>query len=101
MNIKPEQIPDEVVEAALNAFNTFPCPNPGSITSCFNDEQMKAALAAALPVLLGEPVAFISKTELKGIPKHGGSSLTVLRTKQNGRLIALYTLPTQDATNEK
>ena len=97
MNIKPEQIPDEVVEAAVAAWLQH--PDTGSAQSMYT--AMASALAAALPVLLGEPVAFISKTELKGIPKHGGSSLTVLRTKQNGRLIALYTLPTQDTPDER
>jgi len=108
MNIKPEQIPDDVVEAAAKALHLYGANSINTDTEwdeLFDGERLeycywaKAALAAALPVLLGEPVAFISKTELKGIPKHGGSSLTVLRTKQNGRLIALYTLPTQDTPN--
>lgn len=60
MNITPEQIPDEVMEAAFDAmrlaearqFGDVKTPNNGARHEC-----MRAALAAALPVLL-VPVTF-------------------------------------------
>lgn len=36
------------VQAAIDAFNAFPCLNPGSIVRTWNEEQMRATLEAAL-----------------------------------------------------
>lgn len=72
MNLKPEQIPDEVVEAALfctpvNEYGEdmempIDAMGLGSIQQLPRAKLiMKAAIAAALPVLLGEPVAWTEK----------------------------------------
>jgi len=53
MNITPDQIPDEVVEAAVAAWNEH--PDYGTVQSMYT--AIAAALAAALPVLL-VPVTF-------------------------------------------
>lgn len=96
MNLKPEQIPGEAASLALEAYDrSFKSGHDFSIN------HMKAALAAALPVLLGEPVAFINKRELTWIPRWGGPGSAVLSNKQTGKLVALYTLPTQDTPNEQ
>lgn len=49
MNIKPEQIPAEAVEIAADTFDYFNLATPDEVV-------FRAVLAAALPVLLGEPV---------------------------------------------
>lgn len=104
MNITPEQIPDEVVEAALAAFNEFPCPKPGSITRCSNDDQMKSALAAALPVLLGEPVAWMLVRAKDGFIR---ATYNAEPTEEQFAIAAcdgdeyrpLYTIPTPETPN--
>jgi len=105
MNITPEQIPDEVVEAALAAFNEFRCPNPGSITRCSNDDQMKAALAAALPVLLGEPVGHVGKFAFDALNASRADEqngfVELWMRPLSGACIALYTLPTPETPNER
>lgn len=94
MNIKPEQIPDEVVEIATEAYRALPA------RTTFHDS-MKAALAAALPALLGEPVAFVDPSDLLELKRGGCGGITCgTYSKRYGRESPLYALPTQDTTNE-
>lgn len=65
MNIKPEQIPDEVVEAAVAAWLEH--PDVGSVQSMYSG--MAYALAAALPVLL-EPAAWQGVDVENGYKRH-------------------------------
>lgn len=92
MNMRPDLVTREAVDAALAAIQEY-AHNPSERA------KVEIALAAALPVLLGEPVAFINKRELKWIPRWGGPGSAVLSNKQTGKLVALYTLPTQDTPN--
>lgn len=41
------QISEAQIDAALEAFNDFPCPENGSICRGWNREQMTAVIAAA------------------------------------------------------
>lgn len=66
MNLKPEQIPDEAAQAALEKYYTMTGVNA---KSCI--PHMKAAIAAALPVLLGEPVAWVDPSDLLELRRGG------------------------------
>lgn len=63
MHITPDQIPDEVVEAAVSAFlaNTGQAHTVTELQRELTAKCMCPALAAALPVLLGEPVGYVGK----------------------------------------
>lgn len=95
MNIKPEQIPDEVVEAAVAAWLEH--PDVGSVQSMYSG--MAYALSAALPVLL-EKVAWIYPMELKLLRnKNDNVVAACLDTAPPFGAVYLYTLPTQDTPN--
>lgn len=94
MNIKPEQIPGEAVSAAMTAYAT-------SCDRGVYEDAIRHAIAAALPVLLGEPVAWIYE-ERYGYNDSAwieriNRSMPCWETRNQ---IPLYTLPTQDTTNE-
>lgn len=101
MNLKPEQIPDEVVEAAVAAWLEH--PDVGSVQSMYSG--MAYALAAALPVLLGEAVAWVdpaSRDVINAERKHEWMTYFGAGGKVKAELytLPLYTLPTQDTPNE-
>lgn len=100
MNIKPEQIPDDVVEAAVAAW--FQHPETGDVQSMYT--AMACALAAALPVLSGEPVAWMdpaSRDVINAERKHEWMTYFGAGGKVKADLYTLpiYTLPTQDTPN--
>lgn len=106
MNITPEQIPDEVVEAAVAAWLEH--PDVGSVQSMYSG--MAYALAAALPVLLGEPVAwqtrnFFTYGYWSGWSQEFSEDEAIERVRRYAELgidaqyRTLYTLPTQDTHN--
>ncbi len=115
MNLKPEQIPDEVVEAAMRAEQEFYAEKRytsfSDIGSTDARDAMKAALAAALPVLLGEPVLFQSRDrfmEFNWGPwitfeyEQDRDSDFIRMSNADGWQAEkrdLYTLPTQDTPN--
>lgn len=89
MNITPEQIPDEVVEAAVAAWNEH--PDYGTVQSMYT--AMAAALAAALPALLGEPILWRVRCA-NGQVMHFDYEPKHMRTYW-----PLYTLPTPETPN--
>lgn len=99
MNIKPEQIPDETASLALEVYDrSFKSGHDSSIN------HMKAAIAAALPVLLGEPVAWMdpaSRDVINAERKHEWMTYFGAGGKVKAELYTLpiYTLPTQDTPN--
>lgn len=96
MNIKPEQIPNEVVEAAIEAIRAEELRALGGYKTPDNGARRNAirhALAAALPVLL----------EQKGWWCQTSHGVVVSKTKLHGGCEPLFrftTLPTQDTPNE-
>jgi len=103
MNIKPEQIPDEVVEAAMRAEQEFYAEKRytsfSGIGSTDAHDAMKAALAAALPVLLerqGYRIDWFDTTY------RGKSTISSSPCgSEDGRSIPLYSIRTQDTPNEQ
>ena len=94
MNITPEQIPDEVVEAAVAAWHQH--PDCGTVQSMY--AAMAAALAAALPVLLVQEGYRIDwyDTTFRG-------KQTVSETKcsdEFGRSTLLYSIRTPETPND-
>ena len=90
MNITPEQIPDEVVEAAFNAMNPMRF-------ATYPQQELAVALAAALPVLLGEPVGRV----INGFTDAMGGSVRVAEWSGDEPPLnsLLYTLPTPETPN--
>lgn len=104
MNIKPEQIPDEVVEAALKASRAVDVVRTGALTKAPDEQRIRAALAAALPVLLGKPVAWLdpaSRDVINAERKHEWMTYFGAGGKVKAELytLPLYTIPTQDTLN--
>lgn len=91
MNLKPEQIPDEVVEAAFNSL--FPEHYERHLHPDWAPA-IREALSAALPVLLGEPVIWRAR-RADGKFMHFDYEPKHMREYR-----PLYTLPTQDTPNE-
>lgn len=56
-------VTDEMVEAAIKAFNVFPCPENGSIARSWNRDHMRAALASAMKVATPSPQAQAAVSE--------------------------------------
>ena len=124
MNITPEQIPDEVVEAAARAIERRDNPHwsdeefeiwwnrdplfcerrtswSGYVQMTRKEValvQARTALAAALPVLLGKPVGYMREDSVQALRSNECSAATIGRNT-NGRTIALYTLPTMEQLN--
>lgn len=86
MNLKPEQIPAEAVEIAANIFDSY-----NLIAS--DEVVFRAVLAAALPVLLGEPVLWRARCA------DGKFMHFDYEPKHMREYRPLYTLPTQDTPN--
>ncbi|WP_354686704.1 hypothetical protein [Cupriavidus necator] len=103
-------VTDEQVDAALDAFNAFPCPMYGGISRSWNKDQMRAAIAAALatpsPGKAPEPVAHYCEHKHRckwpgasGSPAWGKAEnqLSEWRkwheNKCGGRLLPLYASP--------
>lgn len=102
MNIKPEQIPDEVVEAMALSF--FPNDYDTHLRKMWKPS-IAEALATALPVLLGEPVGWQRRYRTDGMawsswhdwpnpefPSKSGRWVNEFRP--------IYALSTQDAHND-
>ncbi|MGN6223662.1 hypothetical protein [Pseudoxanthomonas sp.] len=142
MNIKPEQIPDEVVEAAArelarrhefdpdetwqefdrNAHHSYAAigetyEDPTVVRWHLYKDSARAALAAALPVLLGEPVAWGVQFVWEGMGKSEIRMLALYRDEAEGvayleqqkispgipvsvNAIPLYTPPTPEIPND-
>lgn len=108
MNLKPEQIPDEAARIALETYYNAPFAGGGILV---ND--MKAALAAALPVLLGEPVMWDVSWYCYRLDRPGRESFAtegeardfvaskLATSRVFNAITPLYTLPTQDTPNER
>lgn len=102
MNIKPEQIPDEVVEAAIEAIRAEELRALGGYKTPDNGARRNAvrhALSAALPVLLVQ-VGFAAPESLNQSERRM-SWFDVWRTQHPPFTIPLYALPTQDTPNEQ
>ncbi|QYY33697.1 hypothetical protein K2O51_31115 (plasmid) [Cupriavidus pinatubonensis] len=82
-NTRFSLVSSAAVRAALDAFNAFPCPNPGSIARSSNEEQMRAALEAALGI----------PTALEGAPSVSDERTA---TPLADRILALYAPTTKD-----
>lgn len=104
MNITPEQIPDEVVEAFLLAEAAF-VEKASTIGALVSDAlAVRQALAAALPVLLGEPVAWMLVRAKDGFIR---ATYNAEPTEEQFAIAAcdgdeyrpLYTIPTPETPN--
>ena len=97
MNINPEQIPQGVVDLAVETFlsNTGQAHTVTELQRELTAKCIRPALAAALPVLLGEPVAWRTWIDARGwqytVNPHPDDVGPVWEP--------LYTLPTQDTAN--
>lgn len=92
MNLKPEQIPDEVVEAAEAAIlEQYPSPDVSP------QDRLRRGIAAALPVLLerqGYRIDWFDTTY------RGKSTISSSPCgSEDGRSIPLYSIRTQDTPN--
>lgn len=104
MNLKPEQIPDEVVEAAEAAIlEQYPSPDVSP------QDRLRRGSAAALPVLL-KPVTFkyrrlgaVDPNEWYPCSRQLYDAFLAGTTKSKDlEFVPLtYTLPTQDTPNEQ
>jgi hypothetical protein len=107
MNITTEQIPDEVVEAAVEAFlaNTGQAHTVTELQRELTAKCMRPALAAALPVLLGEPVGHVGKFAFDALNASRADEqngfVELWMRPLSGACIALYTLPTPETPNER
>ncbi|MGS1076692.1 hypothetical protein [Pseudoxanthomonas beigongshangi] len=101
MNITPEQIPDEVVEAALKASRAVDVVRTGALAKAPDEQRIRAALAAALPVLLGEPVGWMRRNiTYKDTDGRRDGERILSERKVFCDDIPLYTLPTPEQFNE-
>lgn len=89
MNITPEQIPDEVAEMLVQALIDWEQDESDSALTT----HVKAALAAALPVLLGKPVLWRARCA------DGKFMHFDYEPKHMREYRALYTLPTPEPHN--
>jgi hypothetical protein len=96
MNITPEQIPDEAARAALEKYYRM---TGIKADSCI--PHMKEALAAALPVLLGEPVGWMRRNiTYKDTDGRRDGERILSERKVFCDDISLYTLPTPETPND-